>query len=254
MSVDTVKQQIVELTNTKTLPEVNNIYKESLRQLIHIFGSLYYIDGNNNKTRISCTHGNPERIAGRLHTDNTLVLPFVTVSEVETQIADDRIKYRPVLVHEVFWDPSKLRAVRLLSLAPRAVNISYDINIWCKYKADMDMIRSSIFSLFNPDLNIQTLHTGYAKAFIQRERDIGSQIAGDTQDRILRKSISLSLETYIPSPRFCFTNTGEISEFNAEMALENESNSRLTVNSIIGPAGESVLDNNLKTPDEEEID
>jgi len=249
MSVDRVKQQIVELTDTKTLPMVNNIYRESLRQIIHIFGSLYYIDGNNNKIRIACTHGNPERIIGRLKTDNTLVLPFVTISETETQGADDRIKYRPILVHEVFWDPSKLRAVRLLSLAPRAVNISYDINIWCKYKADMDMIRSSIFSLFNPDLNIKTLHTGNAKAFIQREREVGSVIAGDTQDRVLQKSISVSLETYIPSPRFRFTSTGEISEFNTEVELKNEANPRLDVTTILGPGGDV-----LPTPPPPEVD
>ena len=138
-------------------------------------------------------------------------------------------------MHEVFWDPTKLRAVRLLSLAPRSVNINYDINIWCKYKADMDMLRSSIFSLFNPELNIQTSYSTHAKAFIQREREVGTVIAGDTQDRVLQKSISLSLETYIPSPKFFFTNTGEISEFRSEVTLKSDINSRLDVTTIVGP-------------------
>ena len=72
------------------------------------------------------------------------------------------------------------------------------------------MIRSGIYSLFSPDMNVSTKFSAHNKAFISSERDIGSSVAQDTQDRVIKKSITISLETYIPSPKFEITNTGEV--------------------------------------------
>ncbi len=77
----------------------------------------------------------------------------------------------------------------------------------------MDMLRASIFSMFSPDINIETQYSVHNKAFINSEREVGTLTASDTDDRILQKTISVTLETYIPSPKFFFTNTGEIKEF-----------------------------------------
>lgn len=207
-----VRNQIVELTTTKLLPVIDNVYKESLRSMLHIFGNLYYIDGNTNRIKVNCSYGHPERLAGRLKSDNTLVLPMVTVVETRTASDPKRMRYQN-LISESRWDSEKLRATRLLSLPPRPINISYEVNIWAKYKADLDMLRSSIFSLFSPDLNISTQYSVHNKAFIESEQDIGSSVASDAGDRILQKTITVTLETYIPSPKFFITNTGEIKEF-----------------------------------------
>ena len=207
-----VRNKIVDLTTTKLLPVIDNVYKESLRSMLHIFGNLYYLDGNGNRIRVNCSHGNPERVAGRLKADNTLILPMITVVEVETQSDQERGRYQNI-VSETSWDPDKRRATRVLSLPPRPINITYEINIWSKYKADLDMLRSSIFSLFSPDLNIETQYSVHNKAFIKNETNIGSFTANDAGDRVLQKTISVTLETYIPSPKFFFTNTGEITEF-----------------------------------------
>jgi hypothetical protein len=207
-----IRNKIVDLTKTKLLPVIDNVYKESLRSILNIFGNLYYIDGNGNRIKVNCSHGNPERIAGRLKADNTLVLPMLTVVETQTASDPSRMRYQNI-ISETNWDPDKRRATRLLSLPPRPVNIVYEVNIWAKYKADMDMLRSSIFSLFSPDLNIETQYSVHNKAFIDNEREVGSLISGDASDRILQKTISITLQTYIPSPKFFFTNTGEIEEF-----------------------------------------
>tara|TARA_R100000664_G_C2735303_1_gene124878 strand:+ start:571 stop:1224 length:654 start_codon:yes stop_codon:yes gene_type:complete len=209
----TVRNRIVQLTTTKSLPVIDNVYKESLRSMLHIFGNMYYLDANTNRVKVNCSHGNPERIAGRLKADNTLILPMITVVETGTTSDNIRMRYQNI-VSETHWDDKKRRATRVLSLPPRPINITYDINIWCKYKADMDMLRSSIFALFSPDINIPTKYSVHNKAFINSERDVGSVTANDTGDRILQKTISVSLETYIPSPKFFFTNTGEVKEFN----------------------------------------
>lgn len=207
-----VRNRIKELTTTKLLPVIDNVYKESLRSMLHIFGSIYYIDGNGNRVKVNCSHGNPERIAGRLKADNSLVLPMLTIIETQTDSDPERMRYQN-LITETGWDEKRLRAVRVLSMPPRPINITYEVNIWAKYKADMDMMRSSIFSLFSPDINIETQYSVHNKAFINSEREMGSLTAADTGDRILQKAISITLETYIPSPKFAFTNTGEIVEF-----------------------------------------
>jgi hypothetical protein len=78
----------------------------------------------------------------------------------------------------------------------------------------MDMLRAGIFSLFNPELRIPTNHSKESKAYIEREKAAGSVLASDTKDRVLQKTIEITLQTYIPSPKFLFTNTGEITEIN----------------------------------------
>ena len=213
MNVEDIKQRIVQMTETRILPRIDNVYKESLRQMIATFGNLYYIDGNGNRIKVDCSHGNSERIAGKLASDNNIVLPIITVSEVDSSRDAKRERYSPLLMHSVHWDNQMRRATRVLSLAPRAVNITYEINIWCKYKADLDMLRSGVFSLFNPELRVPTNHCKDTRAFIERERSVGSVIAADTKDRVLQKTIEVVLQTYIPSPSFLFTNTGEIKEF-----------------------------------------
>lgn len=207
-----IRNQIVDLTTTKILPVIDNVYKESLRSMLHTFGNMYYLDGNSNRIKVNCSHGNPERIAGRIKSDNTLVLPMLTIVETQTVSDPERMRYQSI-VSETEWDPDKRRATRVLSLPPRPINITYEINVWAKYKADMDMLRSSIFSLFSPDLNVETQFSVHNKAFINSEREVGTVTAADTSDRVLQKAISVTLETYIPSPKFFFTNTGEIKEF-----------------------------------------
>ena len=215
----TIRNRIVDLTTTKLLPVIDNVYKESLRSMLHVFGNIYYIDGNSKRIKVKCSHGNPERIAGRLKADNTLILPMLTIVESGTESDPQRMRYQNI-VSETHFDDKKRRATRVLSLPPRPVNISYDINIWCKFKADMDMIRSSIFSLFSPDLNIETQFSVHNKAFINNEQDVWSVTAADTGDRILQKTINVTLETYIPSPKFFFTNTGEIHEFKFNTTID----------------------------------
>tara|TARA_Y100001937_G_scaffold5487_1_gene7220 strand:- start:854 stop:1507 length:654 start_codon:yes stop_codon:yes gene_type:complete len=209
-----VRNRIVELTTNKLLPVIDNVYKESLRSMLHIFGNIYYLDGNQNRIKVNCSHGNPERFASRLKADNTLILPMITIVESGTDTDQSRMRYQNI-VSETQYDKDKLRATRILSLPPRPINIRYDINVWCKFKADMDMIRSGIFSLFSPDLNIPTKFSVHNKAFIVSEVDLGSVTAADAQDRVIQKKINVSLETYIPSPKFSFSNTGEVKEFDS---------------------------------------
>jgi hypothetical protein len=214
-----ITSKILEMTNQQLYAVKGNIYKETLRQLVHIFGNIYYVDGNGQKLKIKCSTGRQERAIGKQKKDNTLILPYITVVELETSNADSRRRYQPILVSEKIWDNKERRAKRLLSLAPRPVDLGYQINIWTKYQEDMDMIKYSIFSLFNPDLEIRTSFSDITKAFLESDTNIGEPEALDTADRSLKRSLVIKVETYLPSPKFLFTNTGEITAFNAQVEL-----------------------------------
>ncbi len=216
-----LRNKVMELTHSRLISVSDNVYKESLRGMIHTFGNLYYVDGNGNRILVNTSHGSPERIVGRLKADNTLVLPLITVVESQTEDDRDKSRYQNVII-EKCWDPKKRRAVRILSLPPRPIKISYDVNIWCKYKSDMDMLRSNIFYMFSPDLEIATKYSSHNKAFITNERDVGSLVAQDTGDRVIQKTIGITLETYLPTPKFQVTNTGEITEFFAEVDIDED--------------------------------
>lgn len=215
-----IRNQVIDMSEGRLLPAIDNLYKESLRSILNFLGNTYYIDGNGNREKVRCVYGQPERIASRLNADNTMILPLISINEIETQNSDDRRRHGHVIISEKKWDPKTRRATRVVSLAPRPINITYEINIWTKYKADLDMIRSGIFTLFNPDVDLKTQFSDYSKCFITNERDLGSFVANDTEDRILQKAITVTLETYIPTPKFRITNTGRITDINFDVEID----------------------------------
>jgi hypothetical protein len=66
-------------------------------------------------------------------------------------------------------------------------------------------------------MNVPTKYSTLAKAFITSEEAVGSMTANDKDDRIIKKTINITLRTYIPSPKFIVTSTGQIEEFNIEI-------------------------------------
>jgi hypothetical protein len=218
-----VTAKIIEMTNARMFVNIKTTYYWTLKQLLHLFGNIYYTDSNNNMIKISCVNGKQERQIGKMFRDSTLTLPYITITESVTDNNDERRRYNPVLVNEKFWDKDSMTAKRLLSLAPRPIDLSYDINIWTKYAEDMDTIRWTIYNMFNPDLEIRTPQNDFAKAFIVGDTDRGSFEAEDTKDRVLRRTITILVETYLQSPKFLYTNTGSIEQFNVEVGILNHS-------------------------------
>lgn len=217
-----VLNEIVEKSNPATGMFVQRVYKETLRELLNIFNSTYYTDGNGKQVKILCIPSNQERPVASQFPGNNIILPSLSVGETSTSNSDERRKYSPMLVHEKYWDEDKQRAVRILSLAPRPINISYKLNIWTKYQEDMDQIKEYVFLLFNPDLEIATQHNYNTKAFLEGESDISEIDVPDSKDRILKKTITFKVETYIPSPKFLYTSTGKIESFNYEFEIDQD--------------------------------
>lgn len=219
-----VVSELLEKTRVSSGMFYQRVYKDILRNLISIFGNTYYTDRNNNPIKVRCFHAYQERAIAKATVGDNITLPVISISETNTTSNEERRRYSPLLVHETYWHRIQNRAIRTLSLSPKPVDISYNINIWTKYKQDLDQIREYIYLLFNPDLEIKTNESNITKAYIVSESDVEQDEAEDTQDRILKKSISIKVETYIPSPKFLYTSTGKIESMNYELAIEGEEN------------------------------
>ena len=66
---------------------------------------------------------------------------------------------------------------------------------------------------------VETDFTTVAHAFIDQESDNSVLETSDRQERVIRRTFSVKLESYIPNPKFLVTSTGEIEEFNAETTI-----------------------------------
>jgi hypothetical protein len=215
-----VRARIFKMTRARD--NISFIYRESLRGVIASFNDIGYIDSEEKFNNIKIIHANAERAIAKLKQENNIVLPIISVSQTVSDNDDSRRRNESVLVHEKYWDAEKNRAFRILSLSPRAVNIRYKVNIWCKYMADMDQILEQFRLKFNPEMEVPTKFSTIAKASIESEEDTGSVIAGDKEDRLIRKTLNIVLRTYIPNPKFLVTSTGKIEEFKGEVQIYND--------------------------------
>jgi len=211
-----IVEEIFNKMQKDSTKSIHYIHKNSLRFLLNRFGTLNYIDGNNNSINIKCYHAHPERAIGIIFKEANVVLPVISISENSTKSQDKIRRYEPILLDEKFWYPKYQRAIRIVSLTPRPITVSYSINIWSYYKNDLDQVREMIFSMFNPDLNVTIDGKFYSKIFIESEDDASEVKVQDQEDRLLQKTINLSLETAFPAPKFLYTSTGKIEKFNFE--------------------------------------
>tara|TARA_R110002074_G_scaffold77132_3_gene174997 strand:+ start:1155 stop:1877 length:723 start_codon:yes stop_codon:yes gene_type:complete len=211
------RQKIAE--RTTKFNKIPIFYKESLRYIISTMSNLSYINSEGGLVDIKCVHANPERTIGKLEEDNNIILPIVSINQSSSDNADARRRGAPQIVNDTFWSEKKKRAVRVISEAPRAVDIQYNINVWAKYKANLDQIVEQIRLIFNPHLVVKSKYTNVSQAFIDQETDQSDVDAPDREDRILRRSFSVKLEAYIPNPQFLITSTGEIEELNMDSSI-----------------------------------
>ncbi len=211
------RKRIIERTElTNTIPL---FYKESLRFMISKLGGLGYINSENEIIRVACVHAHPERTIAKLKQENNIILPILSIHQNSSANADLRRRNSPIIVNESFWSEEKKRSFRIISLAPRAVDIEYGINIWAKYKGNLDQLIEQIRLIFNPHLVVKNSYTNVAQAYIDNEADTSTVEVNDRQDRVLRRTFTVKLECYIPNPKFLVTSTGEIEEFNSETTI-----------------------------------
>jgi len=74
----------------------------------------------------------------------------------------------------------------------------------------MDQILEQVRLKFNPCMEVPTSQGTITKAYIESEEDVGEMTAGDKEDRVLKKTITIHVQTYIPNPKFLITSTGRL--------------------------------------------
>lgn len=199
--------------------KVTEIYKDTLQFLINRFSDFVYINDQDELTRVPCWHGSSERVVAKLKQESTIVLPVMSVFRSGNTVDAARRRSSSLIVYDKYWDKDKQRAVRVVNLSPVPINISYKLNVWTKYQEDMDQITEQIHRAFNPDIEIKTKYNSTTKAFLTSESDSNEANIPDAQDRVIKKVFDISVESYIPNPKFVITNTGKIESYNSEVYI-----------------------------------
>ena len=207
------------LASERNQSKISLVYKETLREMIRIFGELFYINEEQEIVPIKCIHGSAERTIAKLKQETNIILPVLSVTQTISTDDKSRRKTDYTLVHNVQWDEIRQRAYRIVSIAPRSINILYAINVWTKYKSDMDQITEQIRLKFSPSLDIGTTYSTFNQAFLLQEQDQSSLDLGDKEDRLLRKTFEVQVQTYIPSGKYLVTSTGQIEKVVTEAEI-----------------------------------
>lgn len=212
-----IRGYLAKATEKSTLSV--KVYKETLRSMIHEFGQFGYINGDGDFTEVKSFHANPERTIAKLYQENNIILPVITVGQNKVEDDISRRRYKPLIVATSYYNEVTNRAERIIGFVDRPVNISYVVSLWAKYMEDLDQLSEQVRLKFNPNLPFVTPFSKETKAFLVDEANLSDVATADREDRLIRKSFTVSVETYIPSPKFKYTSTGKIEELELETYL-----------------------------------
>jgi len=211
-----LKDKITKMS--KNLNVTSKVYKEILRSLLAEL-RLGYINDDSEYTKLKLHHGRQERAVAKKFQENNIILPYSTIFQSGVSSDDLKRRQRNVLMYNSVWDDETQRAERVVSLCDVPIISEYTLSVWSKYVSDLDQIAATLRSQFNPDLILETSYSNNIKAFLKEESDISAVEVGDKEDRLIRKSFTINVESYIQSPRFKVTSTGKIVQVNTEIWL-----------------------------------
>jgi len=196
-----------------------NGYKEIVRFLINEFDQLPYLNNELETIQCKCRYGNPERTIAKLNQHDNMILPLITVSQNSIIEDNKRQRFFPIIMHTTYWNKEIQRAERIISYCDRPVTIQYNVNVWAKYIEDMDQLSQQIRLRFNPSIQLKTKFSRDSKVFLASETNNFSFSLGDREDRLIRKTFTASVETYVRSPKYKVTSTGQIEEVKLDSIL-----------------------------------
>lgn len=203
------------LEASKKANHISKVYRKVLEAMILRFQRLSYLDSELEEISLKCFHANPERAIAKLNQENNIILPVLSLSQSYSDSDPNRVRSKNLLVTKTVKNAKLNKVERLVTLAPKPVNIIYSFNVWSKYMSDLDQITEQVRGEFNPHIDLTT-DLGTVKVFLTREDNNSEITVGDGSDRVLRKSFTLEVEAYIPYPEFLLTSNGRITEFNTE--------------------------------------
>jgi len=209
-----LRDKIVSLS--KNLNVTSKVYKEMLRALLSEI-QLGYINDDSEYVKVKLHHGRQERSVAKKFQENNIILPYSTIFQSGVSSDDNKRRQRHVLIYSSEWNDEIQRAERVVSLCDVPIISQYTLSVWSKYISDLDQISATLRSKFNPDLVLETSYANNVKAFLAEESDISAVEVGDKEDRLIRKTFTINVESYIQSPKFKVTSTGKIIKMNTEI-------------------------------------
>mgnify|MGYP003627763430 FL=1 len=212
-----IKKKIFELERERFItPE---FFREYSKSLLNAFQDLRILDGEGKLKEVPVWYGNAERAIAKIFEGRTLILPAITLT-VQT-VDEDTDRRRPDFNMEfrTIYDTEKRLAQRYAWSAPKAVTLTFNVNLWAKYVEDMNQLVEYIQMKFRPHYRVQTPFNDYTPAFLGSISDNSAYEAPDTEDRVLKKSASITIETYIPSRQYLITSNGDIELFNFDVSI-----------------------------------
>ena len=139
------------------------------------------------------------------------------MSQNSIEEADERRRTSTNIIESAVWNEDKQRAERVVGFCDRPVTINYDLNIWSKYMEDLDQLAAHIRLAFNPSITLNTNFSTDSQAFLVSEENNHTFSLADREDRIIRKKLTVSVQTYLKNPKYKITSTGKIEEFHLEI-------------------------------------
>ena len=213
-----IKQQIFDREN-KNFRSLS-FYRDTSKELLGLFSDAQILGDDLEIAQVPVFYANPERAIAKLFKTRNLTLPVITLSISDTEQAVDRRRPNYDIEYWTVKDHKRNRFTRIASLAPIAVNVSYQLHLWTRYVEDMNQLLEYVMQKFRPHLRVETDFMINACAFITSVGDNSTLTVGDRQDRIIRKTITFSVETYMPTRKYMIQSNGAIKEMNYETTLD----------------------------------
>tara|TARA_R100000458_G_scaffold2536_3_gene2072 strand:+ start:2537 stop:3280 length:744 start_codon:yes stop_codon:yes gene_type:complete len=225
--------------------EKSDFYREYTKFILEKMKTVNIVDSENKPVEPTAFFANPERAIAKIKEDRNLTLPVITISIDDIDEDVDRRRTSSNIEIDTIWDRKERRARRVISKASKPINLSFTINVWAKYREDLNQIVENILIMFNPSLDFKTKNSTNTKAFIEQVTDTSVANVSDREDRIIRKMIVLTAEAYLPNPKYLITNTGEIEFLGTDVQIVGEGED-INVESS-RPVHDSTTDENIQT-------
>jgi hypothetical protein len=233
-----IKRQIFEREN-KNFRSLE-FYRKTSRALLNIFSDGQILGADNEIQTVDCVYANYERAIAMLFKNRNLTLPMMTLA-ISDNIED--LERRKPNTNIEFWtihDKKTRRYTRVAAMAPKAVKVSYQLHLWSRYVEDMNQLIEYVNDKFRPQLRVGTDFFTAAPAFITATSDNSVLTVPDREDRIIKKTVTFEVETWMPTRKYMIQSNGEIREMRYEVELKTDipfSGNAMPSTSILATSG-----------------
>ncbi len=219
-NVFAIKRQIFEREN-KNFRSLE-FYRKTSRELLNIFSDAQIIGSDNEVQPVTVSYANYERAIAMLFKTRNLTLPQMTLAISDTVEDFERRKPNTDIEFWTIRDKKSMRYTRVAAMSPKAVKVSYQLNLWARYVEDMNQLIEYVMNKFRPQLRVGTDFLTNAPAFITAVSDNSTLTVPDREDRIIKKTVTFEVETWMPTRKYMIQSNGAIREMRYDVELKTD--------------------------------